>query len=97
MTAECAKLKYGGPSGGKHQQRPSDIFAELSGESYQIAYGLALRDRLSNLESRLVALENQAQEAKIRHSKLVLRELVKEARAKILEVNGIPQPSSRQS
>ena len=69
----------------KHKQK--DVFAELSQAGYEAEHVLALKQRMSNLWDRLEALEKQAREEKIKRNKFVLRELVKAARSKILEVS----------
>lgn len=45
-----------------------------------------------DLEDRVRALEKAAQFEKTRRNKLILREVVKDARAKILEANNLPFP-----
>lgn len=106
MAAGCAKQKWDGQPPGTNttcnntnnkQQKSKDVFAELSRVGYEAAYVLALKARISNLQNRLEALERHHHEEKIKQNKFVLRELVKEARARILEVNGILPPSSKQS
>ncbi|KAG0602767.1 hypothetical protein M758_10G039500 [Ceratodon purpureus] len=67
------------------QQNSKDVFAELSRVGCEAAYVLALKARISNLHNRLEALEKHNDEEKIKQNKFVLRELVKEARARILE------------
>lgn len=107
MTAACVKQKWDGPHPGlpntagnnnnKKHQKPKDVFAELSRVSYEAAYILALKTRITNLQSRVEALERHHHDEKIKQNKFVLRELVKEARARILEVNGILPPNAKQT
>lgn len=80
-----------------HQHKAKDVFVELSRAGYEAAHVLALQQRMSHLRDRLEALEKHAHQEKVKQNKFVLRELVKEARARILEVNGIPAPSSKQT
>lgn len=66
--------------------KSKDIFAELTCARQEAEHVLALKQRMNSLRDRLEALENQAREEKIKQNKLVLRDLVKEARTKIFEV-----------
>jgi hypothetical protein len=93
-TTSATGINTSGTNTNNKPQKPKDVFGELG---YEAAYVLALKAKVSNLQNRVQALEKHRHEEKIKQNKFVLRELVKEARARILEVNGILPPSSRQS
>lgn len=57
----------------------------------------ALKAKIAILERRIVILEKTAYHEKVKRNKVVLRELVKEARAKLFDINGLQQPTAKQS
>lgn len=57
----------------------------------------ALKTRFHDLESRIIVLEKEAHGEQVKRNKLILRELVKDVRSRILDVNGLPQPTAKQS
>lgn len=57
----------------------------------------ALKAKIAGLKRRILILEKTAYNEEVTRNKVVLRELVKEARAKLFDINGLQQPMANRA